>query len=122
MEGYGVFLEALKWTALVFLAGFVGYFGKYIGIKIISRFHKDEAPPPGGTQGVALGGRSGEKASASGQSGVQTSELPAAEPANLLPGDARQADDKLSKKQDKEHVKQAKKLNKAKSKQQKKQP
>ena len=42
MEGYDIFLEALKWIALVFLAGFVGYFGKYLGIKIIARFKRDE--------------------------------------------------------------------------------
>ena len=37
MEG---FLEALKWGILVFIAGLIGYFGKYLGGKIISLFHK----------------------------------------------------------------------------------
>jgi len=39
-----------KWVFLVFLAGFIGYFGKYLGQRLISRFskkkaHKDELLP-----------------------------------------------------------------------------
>jgi hypothetical protein len=97
MEGYDVFLEALKWIALVFMAGFVGYFGKYLGIKVSSRFHKDEgakAQEPDKIQTVALSGQNGDKPPASGKE-----------------------DEKLRKKQDKERLKQAKKLNKAKSRQ-----
>jgi len=89
MEGYDVFLEALKWIALVFMAGFVGYFGKYLGIKIIARFKRDE---------------------------VAQAEIPE----KLLTNDAREDDDDLRKKQDKERLKQVKKESKAKIKQQKK--
>jgi hypothetical protein len=32
--------EILKWVGLVFLAGFIGYFGKHLGRIIISRFGK----------------------------------------------------------------------------------
>ena len=94
MEGYDVFLEALKWIALVFMAGFVGYFGKYLGIKIIARFAKDEGTKAG---------------------------KPEKDEVAVLGGQQREEKDKLREKQDKEQLKQAKKLNKTKSKQQKKQ-
>ncbi len=37
MDANGFMLEVLKWVVLVFAAGFVGYFGKYLGIQLISR-------------------------------------------------------------------------------------
>jgi len=42
-------LEILKWVALVFLAGFIGFFGKYLGRVVISIFEKkhDDSPFPG---------------------------------------------------------------------------
>ena len=94
MDGYGIFVESLKWIALVFVAGFVGYFGKYLGIKIIARFTKDEGTKAG---------------------------KPEKDQAVVPGGQQREEEDKLKEKQDKEQLKQAKKLNKAKSKQQKKQ-
>ena len=35
--------EAVQWIALVFLAGFIGFFGKSLGRSILSIFHKDSA-------------------------------------------------------------------------------
>jgi len=119
MEGYDVFLEALKWIALVFVAGFVGYFGKYLGIKIIARFQKDEGTQAGGmdkVQTTAPVGQSGEKLPASGQ----TKEPAAPEKNGLLADNARLEEDNLSKKQEKDRLKHIKKESKAKIKQQKK--
>jgi len=45
MDEVGLLREALKWVALVFVAGFVGYFGKYLGIEIISFFSKKKGNP-----------------------------------------------------------------------------
>ena len=33
-------MDVLKWVALVFVAGFIGYFGKYLAKILIERFHK----------------------------------------------------------------------------------
>ena len=33
-------MDVLKWVALVFVAGFIGYFGKYLAKFLIGRFHK----------------------------------------------------------------------------------
>lgn len=33
----------LKWTLVVFAAGFVGYFGKYLGKLLIERFRRGNA-------------------------------------------------------------------------------
>jgi hypothetical protein len=35
-------ISILKWIGLVFAAGLVGYFGKYLGQKIIARFSKNK--------------------------------------------------------------------------------
>jgi hypothetical protein len=49
-------MDALKWVALVFVAGFIGYFGKYLAQFLIGRFHKRNverssvARPPEGIQ------------------------------------------------------------------------
>lgn len=32
-------LEILKWVGIVFAAGVIGYFGRYLGVLIIQRFH-----------------------------------------------------------------------------------
>lgn len=37
-------LEILKWVAVVFLAGFIGYFGKYLGKIIMAKFSKKKEP------------------------------------------------------------------------------
>jgi hypothetical protein len=37
-------LEILKWVAVVFLAGFIGYFGKHLGRIIIAKFSKKSEP------------------------------------------------------------------------------
>ena len=41
MDEMAIFIKTLTWIALAFAAGFVGYFGKYLGGRIISRFHKE---------------------------------------------------------------------------------
>ena len=33
-------MDVLKWVALVFIAGFIGYFGKYLAQFLIGKFHK----------------------------------------------------------------------------------
>jgi hypothetical protein len=33
-------IEAFKWVGIVFLAGFIGYFGRYLGIIIIERLRE----------------------------------------------------------------------------------
>ena len=38
-------LEILKWARLVFIAGSIGYFGRYLSILIIGRLHKRRAEP-----------------------------------------------------------------------------
>jgi hypothetical protein len=41
-------MDVLKWAAIVFAAGFIGYFGKYLGKLLIARLHrgKPEGTPP----------------------------------------------------------------------------
>ena len=43
-------LEILKWAGIVFAAGFVGYFGKYLSKMVIAKLQrqkpKQTAPPP----------------------------------------------------------------------------
>jgi hypothetical protein len=36
-------MDVLKWAALVFAAGFIGYFGKYLAKFLIGRVHKRKA-------------------------------------------------------------------------------
>jgi hypothetical protein len=33
-------LEILKWVGLVFAAGFIGYFGRYLSMLILERIHR----------------------------------------------------------------------------------
>jgi len=35
-----VLLTAIKWALIVFIAGFIGYFGKFLGKVLIARFHR----------------------------------------------------------------------------------
>ena len=39
-------IEALKWVGIVFIAGFIGYFGRYLGMVIIERLHKKKKEQP----------------------------------------------------------------------------
>ena len=122
MGDHSIVLEALKWIVLVFLAGFVGYFGKYLGIKIISRFHKDEAAKAGSSKksgAETLDGQTVEKPPVSGHSGTQSAEDSVPVAMDSLTGHAGEKEDALSKKQKKERLKQAKKRNKAEIKRQK---
>jgi hypothetical protein len=43
--------EIAKWAALVFAAGFIGFFGKSLGRALLALFQKKEAAPPE-TQGA----------------------------------------------------------------------
>ena len=40
IQGESLLLEILKWVGIVFVAGFIGYFGRYLGMLIIERMHK----------------------------------------------------------------------------------
>ncbi|MBO8181277.1 MAG: hypothetical protein H0Z28_00610 [Archaeoglobus sp.] len=33
-------MTAIKWIIVVFIAGFIGYFGKYLGKILIAKFHE----------------------------------------------------------------------------------
>ena len=43
-------IEALKWVGIVFIAGFIGYFGRYLGMVIIERLHKKKKEQPSITE------------------------------------------------------------------------
>lgn len=40
IQGDNLALEILKWVGIVFAAGFIGYFGRYLSMLIVTRFHK----------------------------------------------------------------------------------
>lgn len=40
MTAEEITLTILKWIFIVFVAGFIGYFGKYLSKRIIARIHK----------------------------------------------------------------------------------
>ena len=40
------FIEVLKWIGIVFSAGFIGYFGRFLSMMIIERFQKKKEPKP----------------------------------------------------------------------------
>lgn len=40
IQGDSLTLEVLKWVGIVFVAGFIGYFGRYLSMLIIDRLHK----------------------------------------------------------------------------------
>ena len=39
-------IEILKWIGIVLVAGFVGYFGRYLAMLIIDRMQKKKLHPP----------------------------------------------------------------------------
>ena len=39
-------VEVLKWIGIVLAAGFVGYFGRYLAMRIIDRMQKKKAQSP----------------------------------------------------------------------------
>ena len=39
-------LQILKWVGIVFAAGFIGYFGRYLSMLIIERLHKRKGETP----------------------------------------------------------------------------
>ena len=36
-------IDALKWVGIVFIAGFIGYFGRYLSMILIERFRRKKA-------------------------------------------------------------------------------
>lgn len=48
--------DIMKWAALVFLAGFIGFFGKYLGRVVLSLFQKKPGQEPESSTGVPDGG------------------------------------------------------------------
>ena len=43
MDVQEIFMEVLKWIIIVFLAGFIGYFGRHLSKKVIEGFRSDTA-------------------------------------------------------------------------------
>ena len=46
-------LEILKWVGIVFAAGIIGYFGRYLSMLIIAKIHKRKSEPPSTNEGTA---------------------------------------------------------------------
>ncbi|MFP3946952.1 MAG: hypothetical protein ACLFVI_08630 [Archaeoglobaceae archaeon] len=42
-------MEIFKWIAIVFIAGFIGYFGRHLSKIVISYFHKEKETGSKGT-------------------------------------------------------------------------
>ncbi|HOY73884.1 MAG TPA: hypothetical protein PK749_01860 [Deltaproteobacteria bacterium] len=64
--------EILKWVLLVFLAGFIGFFGKFLGKLVISLFQrkKEEDAPGPALPGQSVRQGPAETKSVSGQGAV----------------------------------------------------
>lgn len=77
------FVEAIKWASVVFAAGFIGFFGKFLGKIVMARLHRGK--------GIEGGGQA---------------------PAPRIPpgGQTLSPEDKLRKKQAKNRLKRQKKL------------
>ena len=45
IQGNNLLIEILKWIGVVFAAGFIGYFGRYLGMLTINRIQKPKAEP-----------------------------------------------------------------------------
>ena len=51
-------LDVLKWIGVVLAAGFIGYFGRYLGMLVIERIHKRKSrqiPPAGPAHETPVG-------------------------------------------------------------------
>ena len=118
MDEERLILEALKWIVLVFAAGFVGYFGKFLGIQFISWLKKRREEKTGRhspDRSAEFGTHERRppdvpvrelEAPAPPQSGNDT----AREPSSIRSG---REQENLVKKTQKEHLKQRKKHAKA---------
>ena len=42
IQGDNLLLEILKWVGIVFVAGFIGYFGRYFSMLLIERMRKSK--------------------------------------------------------------------------------
>ncbi|MFA5317555.1 MAG: hypothetical protein WC369_09060 [Dehalococcoidales bacterium] len=89
----GGLLNILKWIGIVLAAGFIGYFGRYLGMLIIERLHKKKPEPSGVAPGGAPFSGEGETAVEAKTAGAETA-------GSRL---------KIAKKQAKQAVKKAKK-------------
>ena len=51
VQGDNLLIEVLKWVGIVFAAGFIGYFGRYLSMLIIEKTHrkKSQSTPVSGT-------------------------------------------------------------------------
>ena len=47
-------LDILKWIGIVLAAGFVGYFGRYMAMRILGQMQKKETPAPSGQSNESL--------------------------------------------------------------------
>lgn len=48
-------MQIIKWTAIVFAAGFIGYFGRYLSMQVIDRMRKKKAAENKGEQKGPMG-------------------------------------------------------------------
>jgi len=49
-QGDNLAIEILKWVGIVFAAGFVGYFGRYLSMLLIERLRRKKQPPTHATE------------------------------------------------------------------------
>lgn len=86
-------VEVLKWTGIVFAAGFVGYFGRHLAVVLIEKLRgrKGGSVPPAHPQGTAVG------------------EVPAQPPSSPADAAASATAAKIEKKRAKAEVKRGKK-------------
>ncbi len=93
-------VDVLQWIAIVFAAGFIGYFGKYLGKVILDIFHRKASSGRDGDAGT--GGTIPARDSSGGDGSAGTFD----------PGDDQgngERNGKLMKKQQKAQLKQEKK-------------
>lgn len=43
IQGDNLLIEVLKWVGIVFVAGFIGYFGRYLSMLLIERMRRKKA-------------------------------------------------------------------------------
>ena len=52
MDVQEIFTEVLKWAVLIFLAGFIGYFGRHLSKKVIDFFRARAGKSPQSTEEI----------------------------------------------------------------------
>ena len=96
-------LEIFKWIGIVFAAGLIGYFGRYLAMLIIKRLHKRKPKPP-----AEVGVKSGQEGAGT------TKEMSEAERLTLREMEEAERQRKAEKKRLKLEAKRAKKEEKGK--------